>query len=562
MKEKVKKALNEILLMLGWDVDFDVKEPPQEIKFDLASNIPIIVSKKYKLEPQVVFEQIKSLCLKHFGTYLFSDIEYTQPGFFNFNLSKDLLFEEVKQIILYKENYPVCKKEINNKVLIEFVSANPTGPLHIGHGRCAVLGDVLGNIFKKLGYEVTKEYYVNNIGRQINVLSASVIMSLYNYDSLSVDNDVKTFCEKIVQETSYKGEYIKEIALKVKSKFEKVNNNNFKQVQKFIVETIMDEIKISLNNFRVVFDNYFYEETLYEPTFVEKVKGLLIKNNLVEEKDNALWFKSAQFGDDKDRVIIRSNGEPTYFFSDILYHYNKIKRGYDLLINIWGTDHHGYVERIKSVFEKICSFENCNTKLEIILYQLVSLIKDGQRISMSTREGKFITLDEVVNEVGVDVTRFFLLTKSPNTHLDFDFELAKEHSLKNPVYYIQYAHTRCCSILSEVDKIVSLESINSYLEEYFKQLYEQKFYDSEIELIKKLVFYPDILNLCIETFSVHHLCNYLIELAKIFHKFYEECRVIDKNKVIIYPRLLLVIATKNIIKNVLDVLSISAPQKM
>jgi arginyl-tRNA synthetase len=562
MKEKVKKALNEILLMLGWDVDFDVKEPPQEIKFDLASNIPIIVSKKYKVEPQVVFEQIKSLCLKHFGTYLFSYIEYTQPGFFNFNLSKDLLFEEVKKIILYKENYPVCKKEINNKVLIEFVSANPTGPLHIGHGRCAVLGDVLGNIFKKLGYEVTKEYYVNNIGRQINVLSASVIMSLYNYDSLSVDNDVKTFCEKIVQETSYKGEYIKEIALKVKSKFEKVNNNNFKQVQKFIVETIMDEIKISLNNFRVVFDNYFYEETLYEPTFVEKVKGLLIKNNLVEEKDNALWFKSAQFGDDKDRVIIRSNGEPTYFFSDILYHYNKIKRGYDLLINIWGTDHHGYVERIKSVFEKICSFENCNTKLEIILYQLVSLIKDGQRISMSTREGKFITLDEVVNEVGVDVTRFFLLTKSPNTHLDFDFELAKEHSLKNPVYYIQYAHTRCCSILSEVAKIVSLESINSYLEEYFKQLYEQKFYDSEIELIKKLVFYPDILNLCIETFSVHHLCNYLIELAKIFHKFYEECRVIDKNKVIIYPRLLLVIATKNIIKNALDVLNISAPQKM
>jgi arginyl-tRNA synthetase len=562
MKEKVRKVLNEILTILNWETDFDLEEPPKEIRFDLATNIPIVVSKKYNIDTQLVFEQIKNLCLKHFGTYLFSDIIYLPPGFINFNLSKDLLLEEIKQIVLTAEKYPVCEPKEGIKVLIEFVSANPTGPLHIGHGRSAVLGDVLGNIFKKLGYDITKEYYINDIGRQINVLSASVVMSLYNYDSSSVDNEIKTFCEDIVQQTCYKGDYIREIALKVKSNFRKVDKENFKEVQKFIVETIMEEIKLSLINFRVIFDNYFYESSLYEPNFVQKIKELLIKNGLVEEKDNAIWFKSSEFGDDKDRVIIRSTGEPTYFFSDILYHYNKIQRGYNFLINIWGTDHHGYVERVKLAFEKICSFENYNAKLEIILYQLVSLVKDGQRISMSTREGKFITLDEVVNEVGVDVTRFFLLTKSPNTHLDFDFELAKEHSLKNPVYYIQYAHTRCCSILSEVDKIINLETVNSYLEEYFKQLYEHKFVDSELSLVKKLVFYPDVLNLCIKTFSVHHLCNYLIDLARIFHKFYEECRVIDRNKIIVYPRLLLVIATKNVIKSALDILNITAPQKM
>ncbi len=562
MKEKVKKALNEILSILNWEIEFDVEEPPQEVKFDLATNIPIIVSKKYELEPQNVFEQIKNLCVKQFGTFLFSDIDYSPPGFINFNLSKDLLLEEIKQIVLNKENYPVCKPKEEIKVLIEFVSANPTGPLHIGHGRSAVLGDVLGNIFKKLGYNITKEYYVNDIGRQINALSASVIMSLYEYDNSSVDDDIKTFCEEIVQQARYKGNYIKDIALKVKSNFGKVNKENFKQIQKFIVESVMEQIKTSLTNFRVIFDNYFYESSLYESSFVEKIKELLIKNGLVEERDNALWFKSAQFGDDKDRVIIRSTGEPTYFFSDILYHYNKIQRGYNLLINIWGTDHHGYVDRIKSAFEKICSFEHYDAKLKIVLYQLVSLIENKQRVSMSTREGKFVTLDEVINEVGVDVTRFFLLTKSPNTHLDFDLELAKEHSLKNPVYYIQYAHTRCCSILAEVDKIISLNSINHYLEEYFKQLYEHKFVDSELSLVKKLSFYSDVLTLCIETFSVHHLCNYLVELAKIFHKFYEECRVIERNKIIVFPRLLLVIATKNIIKNALDILNITAPQKM
>lgn len=562
MKEKVKRVLNELLSMLNWEIEFNLEEPPQEVKFDLATNIPIIVSKKYKLEPQFVFEQIKNLCVKQFASYLFADIEYSQPGFINFNLSKDLLLEEIKQIVLCREKYPVCEPKEEIKVLIEFVSANPTGPLHIGHGRSAVLGDVLGNIFKKLGFHTTKEYYVNDIGRQINILSASVIMSLYNYENSSVEDDVKTLCEEIIQQTSYKGNYIKEIALKVKSNFGKVNKENFKQVQRFIVESVIEQIKTSLTNFRVIFNNYFYESSLYEPSYVKKVKEIFIKNELIEEKDNALWFKSAHFGDDKDRVIIRSNGEPTYFFSDILYHYNKIQRGYNLIINIWGTDHHGYVERIKSAFDKICSFEHYDAKLEIILYQLVSLIKDGQRISMSTREGKFITLDEVVNEVGVDVTRFFLLTKSPNTHLDFDFELAKEHSLKNPVYYIQYAHTRCCSILTEVNKIISLDSINSYLEEYYQHLYEHRFVESELRLVKKLSFYSDVLKLCIETFSVHHLCNYLIDLAKTFHKFYEECRVIEINKIIVYPRLLLVVATKNVIKSALDILNITAPQKM
>lgn len=563
MKEKVKKALNEIISEIGWDVDFELEEPPQEIKADLSTILPLLVSKKYNISPQEAFDTVKKYCKKHFGDCLFKEIWFSEPGFINFVFSFDILFEELKQIIKQKENYPVVDKK-NENVLIEFVSANPTGPLHIGHGRCAVLGDVLGNILKKLGYNLTKEYYVNDRGKQITVLVASVIQSLADTEHYSVEENLKSWAKEISQKAQYKGEYIKTIAKMVKTKFGVVSSENINEVQKFIITTIMDEIKTSLKNFNVEFDNYFYETSLYETGVTEKIKKILEEKKLVEHKDGAVWFKSSQVFDNKDRVIIKSDGEPTYFFSDIAYHYNKASRGYTWLINIWGTDHHGYVDRIKSACDSI--FSSCfdkEIKLDIILYQLVTLVKQKQKISMSTREGKFVSLDEVVSEVGVDVTRFFLLTKSPNAHLEFDFDLAKEHSLKNPVYYIQYAHTRCCGIINEVNKIVSMEDIYNNFEYFFKNLYEQKeFKPEEITLVKKLCFYYDALKLCIETMSVHHLCNYLIELASLFHRFYEQCRVIDKNSIIIYPRLMVVIATKIILNNALTILGISSPEKM
>lgn len=561
MKNKLRKVLNEILLSAGWDIqEFQLDFPPKEIKGDISTNIPILVAKKYKIEPLTVAEKIKLFCKQQFSNVLFSDIQFSPPGFLNFTLSNDILFEEIKQIVKQQNEYPKSETK-DEKVLIEFVSANPTGPLHIGHGRSAVLGDVLSNILKKLGYQITKEYYINDRGRQIDILTASVISAIP--DQNVVDQEIKTWTENIVKETRYKGSYIRDIAIQISSHFPVINKKNIADVTKFIINKIMDNIKTSLTNFNVRFDNYFAESSLYETLLTKKVLDILQTKELVEYKDNALWFKAEEFGDDKDRVVIKSNGEPTYFFSDIAYHYNKILRGYTWLINIWGTDHHGYLQRLKSACEMLFKVENKNVKLDIILYQLVSIIKEGQRVAMSTREGEFITLDEVVEEVGVDVTRFFLLTKSPNAHLDFDFELAKEHSLKNPVYYIQYAHTRCCGILNEVSKIINLDEVRKNIDEYLEFLYKHQSYEEvEIELVKKLCFYTDILDLCVEGLSIHHLCNYLIETARIFHKFYEKCRVIERNNIINYPRLLFVMATKIIINNALSILGISAPEKM
>ncbi len=560
MKEKVKKALSDVLSKLEWEINFEVEQPPQEIKFDLATTVPLLISKKYNVTPQEAYNKIKEYCFKNFGKILFEDIQFLPPGFLNLKLSKEIFFEELKQILLQLQNYPKYQPS-EKKVLLEFVSANPTGPLHIGHGRCAVLGDVIGNILKKLGYDLTKEYYVNDRGRQINILTSSVISEIPD-GKIYIEDSLKNWVQSIVKESKYKGNYIKDIAQRVCIKFPELKMDMLPELQKFIVETIMEEIKNSLKNFNVEFDSYFYESHLYENKYTEMVKKLLEDKGLIEEKEGAVWFKSEMFGDQKDRVIIKSDGEPTYFFSDIIYHYNKSSRGYDWLINIWGADHHGYVERIKSACKSMFESLNKNIKLDIVLYQLVSLVKQGQKIAMSTREGKFITLDEVVKEVGADVTRFFLLTKTPNTHLEFDFDLAKEHSLKNPVYYIQYAHTRCCGILEEVKKITKLDDIFKNLDSYIKLLYRESYNEVEIELVKKLCFYPDVLQLCLETLSVHHLCNYLLNLTKIFHKFYEECRVIDKNGIISYKRLLIVLSTKTIISNALNTLCISAPEKM
>ncbi|MFN3550695.1 MAG: arginine--tRNA ligase [Endomicrobiia bacterium] len=564
MIKKVRKIFDEILKSFCWEVEFELKEPPKEIKFDFATNLPLSVARKYKVSSQKVFENIKNELLKKFKE-IFIEIKFSEPGFLNFNLSLNFYFDEIQEIFRNKERYLKSNSEnvVGKKLLIEFVSANPTGPLHIGHGRCAVLGDVLGNIFKKLGYDLTKEYYVNDRGRQIDVLVASVIDSVLKIGDMYVEEEIKTWTEEIVKETKYKGEYIRDVAKKLKEKFFEISDRNIDSVKKFVVETMMEDIKSSLENFKVKFDNYFYETSLYNSGETDRIKEILLKKisskeeSLVEYKDGALWFKSHKFSeDDKDRVLIKSNGEPTYFFSDIAYHYNKISRGYNWLINIWGTDHHGYVERLKSSCKTIFEFLGMNYKLDIILYQLVSLIKNGNKIAMSTREGKFISLDEVVKEVGCDVTRFFLLTKSPNAHLEFDFNLAKEHSLKNPVYYIQYAHTRCCGILKEIKQLPGNDQLINSVKESCEILKQE-----EIELIKKLCLYSEILQVCIETFSPHHLCNYLIDLARIFHKFYENCRVINNSEVIYY-RLFLVMITKIVLSDALEILGVEAPQKM
>ncbi len=555
MKQNIKNVLNDILKSLNLETEFDLREPPQGLNFDLSTNIPLRINKIFKKDLTEISELVIKKILKEHGD-IFYNVTFTKPGFINFNLKKDIFYAELLRIVNEKELYPVKSKK-QQRVLIEFVSSNPTGPLHIGHGRCAVIGDVLANILSKQGYEVFREYYVNDRGRQINILTASVINSIKQ--KIEFSSELTLWIEKILKDGEYKGTYINEVGKKIlccgKMKF---GLEDLDYLRDKIVETIMEEIKDSLEKFNVKFDNYYSENSLYnsldKKSKVDEILELLEKIGLIENNEGALWFKSKDIGDDKDRVIKRSNGEPTYFLSDIAYHITKLERGYNWLINIWGTDHHGYVQRLRSALKSVVDKE---FKLDIILYQLVSLLKDGARISMSTREGKFITLTDVINEVGVDVTRYFLLTKTPNTHLDFDFNLAKEHSLKNPVYYIQYAHTRCCGILREA-KVDEKEIFEKRITEKIVDLKNK----DELELIKKICFYEDILDSCLETLSAHPLCIYLLELSKTFHKFYESCRIIETTGKINYSRAGLVYVTKIILNNGLRLLGLSSPEKM
>ncbi|MCX7956564.1 MAG: arginine--tRNA ligase [Endomicrobia bacterium] len=560
MKKKLRKIFELIAHSLRYEINnFEINEPPLNINFEFSSNILLLISKKYNISIKIVFESFKEIMVSNYSL-VFQNIYLAEPGFLNFNLTRNFYFEEIKNILVSESFENDIYK--GKKVLVEFVSANPTGPLHIGHGRCAVLGDVLSNILKQLGCEVQKEYYINDRGKQIDILTASVILTLADLFKAEIENNVYLWAKEITEISMYKGDYIKEVSKDIYLKFKNIKFEDIDELKKIVIEIIMENIKNSLSKARVFFDNYLSEKNLYQSDEFQYVKQFLEDNDLVEYKDNATWLKVKGLGDDKDRVIVKSDGEPTYFFSDIIYHYNKIKRSYSWLINIWGTDHHGYVQRLKSIVEIMSKKFKKEVTLDIVLYQLVSLIKDGHKISMSTREGKFITLDEVIDEVGVDVTRFFLLMKTPNTHLDFDLELAKEHSLKNPVYYIQYAYTRCEGILREIKKIVKEElKIQEYFGAFNNYILGLSTNSIEIKLIKMLSIYTDILEECIKILSPHHLCNYLIELSKVYHKFYEEVRIIEQNN-INYPRLLLVLSTKKIIKNALDLLNITSPEKM
>ena len=442
-----------------------------------------------------------------------------------------------------KEKFGDLKIGKNQKINIEFVSANPTGPLHLGHGRGAFWGDILSNIFKKAGYKVTREYFINDYGKQILLLGKSINVRYLQLLGKNVE----------IGEDFYKGEYVKDIAngiiKKAGSKY--LAAKEAKRIGIFAeigLKKMLGEAKKLLGKIGVKYDIWFSEKYLYKKGLVKKAVGLLKKKGFTYEKEGALWFTSTEFGDDKDRVLIKVNGEPTYFASDVAYHINKISRKYDLIINGWGADHWGYKPRLMAA-AKVLEFDN---KLKIIVGQFVRLIEKGQEVKMSKRGGTFFALEDLINEVGLDVTRFFFLMKSVDTHIDFNLDLAKEQSQKNPVYYIQYAYARIHSILakSKVKNQKSKLNLNLLKEE------------SELELIKQLIRLPEIIEDTAKDFQVQRLPQYAIDLADSFHKFYENCRVISDDKDLTRARLALIEATRIVLKNTLDLMGISAPQKM
>lgn len=542
MEDLIKKALNDALIKYyGNNISYTIEIPKKSENGDFSSNIAFILSKQLKKKPIEVANDIVSLMDKKD----FEKVEIAPPGFINFFLSNTVYYNFLKNLI-ENPQYHVENIGKNRKAMVEFVSANPTGPLHIGHGRGSAYGDTVARLLKISGFDVYKEYYINDAGNQMNNLAKS-IYSRY-CELLGKDYPFPT--------DGYKGDYIIDIAKKIVEKYsDQLIKDEIEGVNicfEIGVREILDGIENDLKDFRVTFDNWFSEKSLYESKEVEKTVDILMKNGYIYEKDNALWFKSEELGDDKDRVIKRSTGEYTYFASDIAYHKNKYERGFELLVDVWGADHHGYVNRLKNGV-KALGIDVENLKIQLI--QMVSLIKGGERISMSTRAGEFITLRWLLDEVGADAARYFYLMRDINSQFDFDIDLAKSKSNDNPVYYIQYAHARVCSLKRNAEEKGIKYTINEDLEKLTLPY--------EIEIIKKLYDFKNVVKMATLNLEPHRICYYLQELAGLFHTYYYNTTIIDeKDTKLTNARLSLADAVAKIIYAGLEILGVSSPEKM
>ncbi len=549
VKERVLSAVREIY---GEDavgvLERATFEKPKRKEFgDLATNAPFLLSKLLKQSPTAIAEEIKRVLIKSGD---FESVEVAGGGFINFRLSQRLYRELLEKIA--EEDFYLSNVGKGERVLLEYVSANPTGPLHVGHGRGAVVGDVLYRIMKVTGYKPEREFYINDAGRQIKLLGVSIYLRIKELKGEKVE----------LPEDAYSGEieiwgrnYIRELAeklLKLKPEIlELPEEEAVKLVAEFGKEEILKWIQEDLKELRVEFDNWFSERELYEKGEVDEVLELLKEKGYVYEKDGALWLKTTLFGDDKDRVVKRSNGEYTYFASDIAYHYNKIRRGYDRGIDVWGADHHGYIQRVKAAIQALGKNPDW---LEIILIQLVKLFKNGEEIKMSKRKGNFIPLRWLMDEVGVDAVRFFFLLKRHDTPLDFDIDLALSQKSENPVYYVQYAHARLCSVMDKAREkgfLPKKENLNLLKSE------------EERELILKAYGFRYELQQSAVKREPHRITYYLIDLASSLHRFYNKHKVIDEeNRELSEARLYLIEGIKRVIKLGLGILNINTPRRM
>ena len=521
MKKKIEELLKEALQ--GQKVEVVI--PKESSHGDYSSSVALSMAKQEGKNPREVAESILKRLEKLPGAALLQKAEIAGPGHLNFFIKDGTLQGCLNEIREKKEAYGKPEEKKEKKILIEFVSANPTGPLHIGHGRWAAIGDSMARILKGAGYTVQAEFYVNNVGRQVNLLIESVLSHI-NGTPLPQDG--------------YAGAYVKEIADACKD----VKTEDLKA---HVLSRIMEEQKQTLSSINVNFDNWFSEGALHESGRIKETLEILKNKGLAYEKEGALWFRSADFGDDKDRVLVRENGEPTYFAADLAYHEDKFKRGFDLLINVWGTDHHGYVKRLET---SLAALGHPKGSLKIIIGQLVSLYRGSEPVRMSKRTGDMITLKEVIEETGSDATRFFLLMTGADSHMDFDIELAKKKSMDNPVYYVQYAHARICSVFEEARTEADFSNLSLLS------------HPSERELIKKLSDFPDALERAAVSLEPHHIARYARELASLFHSYYHKCRVITEDAALTKARLALLMCTRIVLANVLKLLGTGAPERM
>ncbi len=524
--------------------------PKHDGQGDFATTLALALAKIEKKPPREIASALISI-LENQNSWI-EKIEIAGPGYINFFLTQDFWRQTLLSIHEQKSGFGKTSVPTKEKILIEFVSANPTGPLHVASGRAAALGDALTRLLEAVGHQVDQEYYLNDIGAQMKLLGRSTYL---RYREL--------FGEKItLPEGSYQGDYIIEIAEALKQKdgdryLSGTETSHLDFFTQYSLKTIITWIKTDLHDFGIDFNTWFSEKDLHKNNEVPEVLEFLKSKTMLYEKDGAQWVSTTPFGDDKDRVVVRSNGHKTYFASDIAYHRNKFKRGYDRLIDIWGADHHGYVNRIKAATEAM-GYES--GRLTILIHQLVNLLRDGKPVKMSKRAGTFVTLREIIEEVGVDATRFFFLMRRSDTALDFDLELAKKATNENPVFYVQYAHARLCSIL-RVAKSQGFDTA-ALIKNTDLNTLKPLTLPEEMAVIRELSRYPELIHSAADALEPHRLTFYLQNLSGLLHRYYFSCRVITEDELLTHARLVLITAIRIVLQNGLQILGISAPEEM
>lgn len=546
-KEYLLNIFKDSLSKIGVDdTSILTFETPNNPEFgDVACNVAMQLARTLKKNPRAIAEEI--IANLEYNNEVIEKVDIAGAGFINIKFSPifySILFEKIRQ---HGKDYGKQDLGKGIKVNVEYVSANPTGLLHLGHGRNAVIGDTVANLFEWMGYDVTREYYFNNAGNQMNNLGKSIYARYQQ-----IENP-----EFPLPENAYHGEYIKVIAQKLYDANPKVYMNLdedsplFAELRKAGEEWCFSSIKKTLANLKIIQDVFYNEDSLYSEGKIEEVLSLLKDKGLSYEKDGATWLKLSEMGLDADRVIVKSSGEPTYRLPDIAYHIEKFKRGFDIIVDVFGADH---IATIPDVMQTLEYLGYDKSKISVLIHQFVTLTENGEQVKMSKRTGKSYTLDDLLEEVGEDVVRFFFIMRSISTHLEFDLGLAKEQGEKNPVFYLQYAHARTCSVFENASqKGITLND---------KYDYKLLNNEAEINLIKQLIRFPELISISCEKRESHILAEYLKEVAASFHKFFHDCRIIDSEKNIRDARLQLVNFTRIVMKNGLTILGINAPEKM
>lgn len=538
LKDDLRKVINESLIKNNIKYPEDniiIETPKQEENGDYSSNIALVLAKQIHKNPL----ELANTIISNIESDIIENITVAPPGFINIKINKEYLLKEINKIISEGKNYGRNNTGLNKKINIEYVSANPTGTLHIGHGRGACYGDNLARILKFCGYDVTREYYINDAGNQMNNLGISI-------KERYLEQCGQPFS---IPEDGYHGKEIITIAEEIYQKYNNTKINESTEYFKNIgLITLLDAIKKDLDKFRVNFDIFTSEQSLYDRGLVEKILDKLRKNNHCYIKEGALWLKTTDYQDEKDRVLIKNDGNYTYLLPDIAYHIDKYERKYEEIIDVFGADHHGYIPRLKSSLEML---GYNSQKLDIKILQMVRLLKDGEEIKISKRTGKTITLNDLIEEVGINATRYFFASKSLDTQMDFDIGLATKNSNENPVYYVEYANARISSIIKNYqEKIIPIENYKTIKE------------DAAYNIIKKLIKFKDTVITSAEKKQPHIICNYIYELATLFHSYYASQKFITTDEIYNQERMALLMAIKIVINNSLNLIGIIPREEM